>query len=136
MNPKDGFAIRMRGQKECWSFSSRVTVIVGNTIFGALLDEQKVDWGILLQSVVAKLVENARKQKATLIGSYLFHMYARHEVLLLGEIVAYDINLDLLKYNCTPDPNPEQYTSSRSDPRPSPPIRRSNRKPSDWAGSS
>ena len=56
--------------------------MVGNTIFEVLLGEQKVDWGIILQFVVSKLVENSRKQKATLIGSYLFYLYN-------GEIIAY-----------------------------------------------
>ena len=46
----------------------RVPSTVDNTIFGALLGKRKVDWGIVLQSVVAKLVEGARKLKATPIG--------------------------------------------------------------------
>ena len=54
---------------------TRVTVTVGITIFGALLGERKVDWGILLQAVVAKLVDGVRKFKAMLIGPYLFHLY-------------------------------------------------------------
>ena len=48
-------------------------MIVGNTIFGALLGERKVNLGIILQSVVAKLVEGAKKHKATSIGPYLLH---------------------------------------------------------------
>ena len=54
---------------------TRVTVTVGNTIFGALLGEQKMDWGILLQAVVAKLVDGVQKFKVTPIGPYLFHLY-------------------------------------------------------------
>ena len=38
---------------------TRVTVMVVNTIFGALLGERRVDWRIVLQAVVAKLVEGA-----------------------------------------------------------------------------
>ena len=113
-----------------------VTVTIGNTIFGALLDERKVDWGIILQSVIAKLVKNAWKQKATPIGSYVFNLYNGQEVLLQGEIVAYNIGLDLLKYECILDPDPDQYTSPRSDPQSSPPTQRSNRKPSNSARSS
>ena len=113
-----------------------ITMTVGNTIFEALLDERKVDWGIILQSVVTKLIENVRKQKVSLIGSYMFHLYNGKELLLLGEIVAYDIGLDLLKYTCIVDPDPDQYTLLRLDPRPSPHTQRSNWKPSNWAGSS
>ena len=109
VNPKDGFAIADYEDiqaRRVLEFlipifylekPTRVMVIVDNTIFGALLGEWKVDWRIILQSIVAKLMENARKQKATPIGSYPFHMYAGHEVLLPREIVAYNIGLDLLK---------------------------------------
>ena len=87
---------------------TRVTVTVGNTIFGALLGEWKVDWGILLLSVVAKLVDGVWKFKATPIGPYLFHLYMGQELLNGEEMVAYEIGLDLLKYNCTSDPDPDQ----------------------------
>ena len=54
---------------------------------------------------MAKLVEGAWKLKATPIGPYLFHLYMGQEVLNGEEMVAYDIGLDLLKYNCTPEPD-------------------------------
>ena len=117
---------------------TRVTVTVGNTIFGALLDERKVDWGILLQSVVAKLVDGVRKFKATPIGPYLFHLYMRQELLNGEEMVAYEIGLDLLKYDCTPDPDPDQGQDSptRSNPTPSPSAKHNKRKKEDRPGSS
>ena len=79
-NPKDGFAIadcEDSRAKRVLEFlipilypekPTRVFVTVGNTVFGTLLGERKVDWGIVLQAVVAKLVEGARKLKATPIG--------------------------------------------------------------------
>ena len=97
------FDLTIRGKPETWT--TWVTMTVGNTIFEALLGERKVDWGIILQAVVAKLVENARNHKAIPIGRYLFHMYAGQKMLLPGEIVAYNIGLDLVKYNCTLDPD-------------------------------
>ena len=86
---------------------TRVTMTVGNTIFGALLGERKVDWGILLQVVVAKLVDGVRKFKATPIGPYLFHLYVGQELLNGEEMVAYKIGRNLLKYDCTPNPDPD-----------------------------
>ena len=62
-----------------------------------LLGERKVDWGIVLQSVIAELVEGARKLKATPIGLNMFHLYLGQEVLSTEEMVAYDIGLDMLK---------------------------------------
>ena len=114
MNPKNGFAVA--DCEDIWAKRvlqflipilylekpTQVMVMVGNTILGALLGERKVDWGIVLQFVVAKLVENVKK-KATSIGPYMFHMYARQEVLLPGEVIAYNIGCDLVKYNCIPD---------------------------------
>ena len=117
---------------------TRVTVTVGNTIFGALLGERKVDWGILLQAVVAKLVEGARKLKATPIGPYLLHLYMGQELLNGEEMVAYEIGLDLLKYDYTPKPDPDQGQDSptRSDPTPSPSAKHNKRKKRDQPGSS
>ena len=111
---------------------------VGNTIFGALLGEWKVDWGIVLKAVVAKLVEGARKLKATPIGPYLFHLYVGQEVLNGEEMVAYEIGLDLLKYDSTPNPDPDQDQSSpiRSDLTPSPSAKLNKRKKGDRPGSS
>ena len=77
-----------------------------------------------------------RKQKAMPIGPYLFYLYVVQEVLLLEEMVAYDIGMDLLKYDCTLEPDPDRYTPLRSDPWPSPITQRSNRKPSDQPESS
>ena len=117
---------------------TRVTVTVGNTIFGALLDERKVDWGILLQAVVTKLVDGVRKFKATPIGPYLFHLYMGQELFNGEEMVAYEIGLDLLKYDCTPDPDLDQGqdSPSRSDPTPSPSAKHNKRKKEDRPGSS
>ena len=118
-NPKDAFAIadcEDSRAKRVLEFlvpilypekPTRVTVTVGNTVFGALLGERKVDWGILLQSVVAKLVDGVRKFKATPIGPYLFHLYMGQELLNGEEMVTYEIGLDLVKYDCTPDPDPD-----------------------------
>ena len=56
---------------------------------------------------MTKLVDGVRKFKATPIGPYLFHLYRGQELLNGEEMVAYEISLDLLKYNCTPDPDPD-----------------------------
>ena len=149
-NPKDGFAIadcEDSRAKRVLEFlipilypekPTRVTVTVGNTIFGALLGERKVDWRILLQAVVAKLVDGVRKFKATPIGPYLFHLYMGQELLNGEEMVAYEIGLDLLKYDCTPDPDPDQGQDSptKSDPTPSLSAKHNKRKKEDRPGSS
>ena len=148
-NPKNGFAIadcEDSKAKRMLEFliptlypekPTRVTVTVGNTIFGALLGERKVDWEVVLRSVVAKLVEGARKLKATPIGPYLFHLYRGQELLSGEEMVAYEIDLDLLKYGCTPESDPDQGqdSSTGSDPTPSPSAKHNERKKGDRPGS-
>ena len=73
MNPNDGFAIDdcedVRAKRVLEFLipimypekPTQIMMTVGNTIFKELLGERKVDWGIIIQSVVAKLVENALK---------------------------------------------------------------------------
>ena len=87
----------------------------------------------MLQAIVAKLVEEARKLKATPIKPYLFHLYMGQEALSREKMVAYDIGLDLLKYDCIPKPDPDQDQGSptRSNPEHSPSVRRNQRKKSD-----
>ena len=87
----------------------------------------------MLQVVVAKLIQGARKLKAMLIGSYLFHLYMGQELLNGEEMVAYEIGLDLLKCNCTPEPDPDQDrdSSTRSNPAPSPSVKHNKQKKGD-----
>ena len=149
-SPKDGFAIAdcedSKAKRVLEFFiqilysekPTQVTVTIGNTVFGALLGERKVDWRIVLQAIVAKLIEGAWKLKATPIGSYLFHLYMGQEVLNGEEMVAYETGLDLLKYTCTLESDPDQDWNSprRSDPAPSPSVRHNREKKSDRPGSS
>ena len=53
-------------------------------------------------------------------------------------MVAYEIGLDLLKYNCTSEPDPDQDWDSptRSDPAPSTSAKHNKRKKGDRPGSS
>ena len=83
-------------------------------------------------------MEGARKLKAAPIGPYLFHLYMGHEVLNGEEMVAYEIGLDLLKYDCTLEPDSDQGQGSptRSDLTPSPSAKHNKRKKGDRPGSS
>ena len=83
-------------------------------------------------------MDGVQKFKVTPIGPYLFHLYMGQELLNGEEMVAYEISLDLLKYDCTPDLDPDQGQDSptRSDPTPSPSAKRNKRKKEDRPGSS
>ena len=59
----------------------QVTKVVGNTIFGSLSEEYKVNWGQFLHEVVHRLVSHLEKSKASPSSPYLFHLYSRNECL-------------------------------------------------------
>ena len=113
VNPKDGFAV-----SECKEVKARkvleflvpllypekptrVTITVGNTIFGALSEERPIDWRQVVKDVVQRLFAGMGKSKATLICPYIFHMYHTHKVLLLAK--KYQIVEALLKDNIKPE---------------------------------
>ena len=78
---------------------TRVTITVGNTIFGALSGERPVDWGIVVKDLVQRLLSGMGKSKATPICPYIFHLYHSHELLLPAEKKEYRIQEALVKHN-------------------------------------
>ena len=111
VNPKDGFAVadyKEARARRILEFlvpllypekPTRVTITVGNTIFGALSEERPVDWGLVVKDLVQQLFSRMGKSKATPICPYVFHIYQSHKVLLLAEKKEYRIKEALLKYN-------------------------------------
>ena len=77
---------------------TRITIMVGNTIFGALSGERPIDWGIVVKDLVQRLLSGMGKSKATPICPYVFHLYHLQELLLLAE-KEYRTKEALLKYN-------------------------------------
>ena len=77
---------------------SRVTLKMGNPIFGALSEVRKVNWGQVLQEVVGKLVSALEKEKPSPISPYLFHFYHKNECLRGGEMEMLEVAKKYLKY--------------------------------------
>ena len=111
VNPKDGYAVadcKEARARRVLEFlvpllypekSTRVTITVGNTIFGALSGERPIDWGLIVKDLIQRLLSGIGKSKATPIYSYVFHLYHSHEVLLPAEKKEYRIKEALLKHN-------------------------------------
>ena len=78
---------------------TRVTITVGNTIFGALSTERLVDWEAVLKDVVQPLYLGMGKSKATPLCPYIFHLYHTDECFLQGKKKDYRIEKALLKHN-------------------------------------
>ena len=97
VNPKDGYAVvdcKDPRAKRVLEFlvpllypekPTRVTITVGNTIFGASSGERPVDWGIVVKDLVQRLLSGMGKSKATPICLYVFHLYHSQELLLPTE---------------------------------------------------
>ena len=111
VNPKDGYAVvdcKDPRVKRVLEFlvpllypekPTRVTITVGNTIFGALFGERPVDWGIVVKDLVQRLLSGMGKSKATPICPYVFHLYHSQKLLLPAEKKEYWTKETLLKYN-------------------------------------
>ena len=132
VNPKDDYAVidcKDPRAKRILEFlvpllypekPTRVTITVGNTIFGALSGERPVDWGIVVKDLVQRLLSGMEKSKATPICPYVFHLYHSQELLLSTEKKEHWTKEALQKYNVESeredDPespaNPEEDESS------------------------
>ena len=146
MNPKDGYAV-----SDCKDFRvkqvleflipilypekpTRVIVTVENTVFGALMGDRPVDWGLLIYDVVTRMVGLVSKFKPTMVCPFMFHLYKERQVLRSSELAPYTLAMEMVKYDCTPDPepNPERGPTpshSGSDrPRPMSTPERSKKK--------
>ena len=111
VNPKDGYVVvdckEPRARKVLEFLvpllypekPTRVTITVGNTIFGALSGERPVDWGIVVKDLVQRLLFGMGKSKVTPICPYVFHLYHSQELLLPVEKKEYRTKEALLKYN-------------------------------------
>ena len=110
VNPKDGYAVvdckEPRARKVLEFLvpllypekPTRVTITVGNTIFGALSGERPVDWGIVVKDLVQRLLSGMGKSKAMPICPYVFYLYHSQELLLPVE-KEYRTKEAVLKYN-------------------------------------
>ena len=133
VNPKDGYAVadcrdlRVRRVLEFLvpllysEKPTRVTITVGNTIFGALSGERPVDWGVVVKDVVQRLLSGMGKSKATPICPYIFHLYHAHKLLLTAEKKEYRIQEALIKHN----------VESEEDDDPASPVNLDERESSD-----
>ena len=127
VNPKDGYAVvdckepRARRVLEFLvpllypEKPTRVTITVGNTIFGALSGERSVDWGIVVKDLVQRLPSGMGKSKATPICPYVFYLYHSHELLLLAEKKEYRTKEALLKYNVESEGEEDPDSSANPD---------------------
>ena len=68
---------------------TRVTITIGNTIFGALDRGREVDLGVVFHDLAQRLAKGVRKPKPTSICPFLFHLYDRQGLLTEDEELDY-----------------------------------------------
>ena len=132
VDPKDGYSVgdcRNDQQQRLLEFlvpivhpdkSTRVTITIGNTIFGALDSGRKVDWGVVFRDMAQRLAKGVGKPKPTPICPFLFHLYEGQGLLTADEELDYWTAKEMAGYRITPDPDLRPGTD-KDEPVPTPP---------------
>ena len=133
VDPKDGYSV-----SDCWvdrhrrllefmiliihpDKPTRVTITIGNTIFGALDGGREVDWGVIFRDLVQRLAKGVGKPKSTPICPFLFHLYEGQGLLTADEDLDYWTAKEMVGYRITPDPDSQPRSSEdESTPAPAP----------------
>ena len=82
---------------------TRVTITIGNTLFGALDRGREVDWDIVFRDMAQRLAKGIGKPKSTSICSFLFHLYEGQGLLTVDEEVDYRTAKEMAGYRITSD---------------------------------
>ena len=98
---------------------TRVTITIGNTIFGARDGGREVNWGVLFQDMVQRLAKGVGKPKPTPICPFLFHIYEGQGLLTAEEELDYWTAKEMARYRITPDPD-LRPGSDEDEPAPAP----------------
>ena len=76
----------------------RVTVTIGNTIFGAYTREREVDWALVIRDTNRRLLTKIGKSKPTPICSYLLHLYILHDVVQAEDKKVYMVDESFMRH--------------------------------------
>ena len=124
-DPKDGFPVRdCRDARERRVLEflvpivhsdkpTRVTRMLGNTIFGAVSGERSVDWAIIFMELVNWLVGRAGKTKPTPICPFLYHLYESKGLLTEDAETDYKSAQELNRYWISLERDPELESEVR-----------------------
>jgi hypothetical protein len=77
---------------------NRITITLGNTIFGALIGGRKVNWARIITNLVIQLASRVDKTRASSIYPFLYHLYERKELLKPEEERTWKIQEGMMKY--------------------------------------
>ena len=86
---------------------TRVIVTVGNTMFGAYTREREVDWALVIQDVVKRLLTGVGKSKPTPICPYVLHLYITHDVVQEDDKKVYMVGETFMRHETFTDEEEE-----------------------------
>jgi hypothetical protein len=110
-NPKDGYSIEDctdPRHRRMLAFlapivypdkPNRITVTLGNTIFGALIGGRKVNWAKIITNLVIQLASRVGKSRASPICPFLYHLYEWKELLKPEEEKTWKVQEGMMKYS-------------------------------------
>ena len=114
---------------------TRVTIMIGNTIFGGLDAGREVDWGVVFQDLAHKLAKGVGKPKPTPVCLFLFHLYEGQRLLTADEELDYQMAKEMTRYQITLDldswpgiDNDEVVPTPAPSPQPEPSLHTPNRR--------
>ena len=131
VDPKDGYSVsdcRVDRNRRLLEFlipivhpdkPTRVTITIGNTIFGVLDGGREVDWGVVFRDMMQRLAKGVGKPKPAPIFPFLFHIYEGQGLLTAEEELDYRTANEMAGYRIIPDPD-SQPGSDEDEPAPAP----------------
>ena len=81
----------------------RITVTIGNTIFGAYTGEREVDWALVIRNTVKRLLAGIEKSKPTPICPYVLHLFYAHHMTPPEDKKTYMVEESMMKHNIESD---------------------------------
>ena len=94
---------------------ARVTVMIGNTIFGAYTGEREVDWTLILRDTVKRLLTGIGKSKSTPICPYLLHLYIAYNIVQAEDKKVYMVDESFMCRDIKKDEDEEPAGLEDSD---------------------
>ena len=98
---------------------TRVTITIGNTLFGALDRGREVDWGVVFRDMAQQVAKGVGKSKPTSICPFLFYLYEGQGLLTADEELDYQTAKEMAGYQIIPDPDSRPGTDE-DEPVPTP----------------
>ena len=94
---------------------TRVTITIGNTIFGPLDGSCPVEWRVVFRDLAQRLVVGIGKPKSIPISLFLLYLYHSKDILTEQEEIDYEAAKEFISYRITPNPESQSNPVSEGE---------------------